>query len=249
MLLHLARKHELDLLELPIAFVTDAYLGYLSLMSSLNLDIASEYLVMAATLAHIKSKMLLPVEPKDQPDEEVIEETDPRAELVRRLLEYQKYKAAAQDLASRAVLNRDVFTRGMPAPVVDAPAQLSPPSLFKLLDAFRSVLSRAKAQLAFEVTTDGVSIQQRMQELTAMLATRREAEFQELFEGQHELYDLVITFLALLEMAKRRLLSIYQPDTRSPLYVRALMMGAEVSAVDLEASSAITDASDGEVEP
>ena len=112
LLLHLIRKHELDILDLPIAFVTERYLEYVTLMEKLDLDIASEYLVMAATLAHIKSKMLLPQEPDDQDDEEPEEEVDPRAELIRRLLEYQKYKVAAEQLGARPIPGRDVFGRG-----------------------------------------------------------------------------------------------------------------------------------------
>src|SRR5262245_32314105 len=109
LLLHLIQSHELDILDLPIAFITEKYLEYLGLMQELALDVVSEYLVMAATLAHIKSKMLLPAPPAGQDDDPLEDQVDPREELVRRLLEYQKYKAAAEDLAGRGIAGRDVF--------------------------------------------------------------------------------------------------------------------------------------------
>src|SRR6188768_1639658 len=135
LLLHLIEEHELNVMDIPIAFVAKKYVEYITLMQELNIDVASEYLVMAATLAHIKSKTLLPTPPADDEDEEE-NELDPRAELIRRLLEYQKYKQAGEQLAAHDVLGRDVFPRGMPAPSVDGPAPMTGLSLFKLLDAF-----------------------------------------------------------------------------------------------------------------
>ena len=114
LLLHLIQQHELDILDIPIAFITEKYVDYILLMQELNIDIASEYLVMAATLTHIKSRLLLPV-PPDEAEEGDEEELDPRAELVRRLLEYQKYKLAAGELSSRSIFGRDVFARGLEA--------------------------------------------------------------------------------------------------------------------------------------
>ncbi len=225
LLLHLIRRHELDILDLPISFVTERYLEYVEMMDQLNLDIASEYLVMAATLAHIKSKMLLPQEPKDQDDDESPEEErDPRAELIRRLLEYQKYKDAAAKLGARGVAGRDVFTRGSDAPKASGPPALAATGLFKLLDAFQSVLKRADAELAFEITTEGVSIQDRMGELVELLRERREVEFLSLFDGIAQIFDLVVTFLAILEMAKRRLVSIYQADASAPIHLRSTVV-------------------------
>ena len=232
LLLHLIRKHELEILELPISFVTARYLEYVQIMDQLNLDVAAEYLVMAATLAHIKSKMLLPQEPEDQDDDLPEEERDPRAELIRRLLEYQKYKDAAEQLGARGVAGRDVFPRGSDGPKASGPPELAPTGLFKLLDAFRAVLGRAESELAFEVTSEGVSIQDRMTELVELLRERREVQFESLFEGRVSTYDLVITFLALLEMAKRRLVSIYQADPSSPLHLRSTVVADEGNAGD-----------------
>ncbi len=225
LLLHLIRKHELDILDLPIAFITDKYLEYLGLMQDLNLDIASEYLVMAATLAHIKSKMLLPRPPADQ-DDEVADELDPRAELIRRLLEYQKYKRVAHDLGERAIAGRDVFGRGSPTPTADGPVPLAQVSVFKLLDALKKIAERVNASLALEVDAERMTIQERIGTLVELLRERRRCRFDELFEGVTSSYELVVTFLALLEMAKMRLASIYQTDHEEPIYLEYVLLDA-----------------------
>jgi segregation and condensation protein A len=225
LLLHLIRKHELDILDLPISFITDKYLEYLGLMESMNLDIASEYLVMAATLAHIKSKMLLPRPPEDQDDDE-LDELDPRAELIRRLLEYQKYKTVAADLGVRAIAGRDVFARGTPPPAADGPAPLAQVSVFKLLDALKKIAERVNATVSLEVDAERMSIQERIGDLVELLRERRRCRFDELFEDVSTSYDLVVTFLALLEMAKMRLASIYQTDHEEPIYLEYTLLDA-----------------------
>lgn len=239
LLLHLIRKHELDILDLPVAFITDKYLEYLGLMQGLNLDVASEYLVMAATLAHIKSKMLLPKPPEGQDDEE-LEEVDPRAELIRRLLEYQKYKTVAEDLGDRAIAGRDVFYGGAPAPSAEGPPPLARVSVFKLLDALKKVAERASASIALEVDAERITIQERIGELVDLLKTRRRCRFDELFEGVSSSYDLVVTFLALLEMAKIRLASIYQTDHEEPIYLEYTLLdasGQPVAPTQIEQST------------
>ena len=225
LLLHLIRTHELDILDLPVAFITDKYLEYLGLMQGLNLDVASEYLVMAATLAHIKSKMLLPRPPEGQDDEEV-DETDPRAELIRRLLEYQKYKTVAEDLGERAIAGRDVFLGGSPPPAAEGPPPLAQVSVFKLLDALKKIAERVSASFALEVDAERITIQERIGELVDMLRVRRRCRFDELFEHVSTSYDLVVTFLALLEMAKMRLASIYQTDHEEPIYLEYTLLDA-----------------------
>jgi len=225
LLLHLIRKHELDILDLPISFITGKYLEYLGLMENLNLDIASEYLVMAATLAHIKSKMLLPRPPEDQDDDE-LDELDPRAELIRRLLEYQKYKTVAADLGERAIAGRDVFSRGTPPPAADGPAPLGQVSVFKLLDALKKIAERVNATFSLEVDAERMSIQERIGGLVDLLRERRRCRFDELFDDVSTSYDLVVTFLALLEMAKMRLASIYQTDHEEPIYLEYTLLDA-----------------------
>lgn len=221
LLLHLIKKHELNVLDLPISFVTERYLEYLQMMQELDLDEASEYLVMAATLAHIKSKMLLPQAPTADANEEQEEgyQEDPRAELIRRLLEYQKYKAAAEHLGSRPIAGRDVFPRGMPAPAAQGPAPLASIDMYKLLDAFSSILKRVQGRASLEVEAERITIHERMTQLTDLLREVGSCTFDELFESDRTRYEVVVTFLALLEMTKLRMTRIFQTHPTTPLHV------------------------------
>jgi segregation and condensation protein A len=231
LLLHLCQKHELDILQIPIGFVTEKYLEHLAVMQLMHLDVAAEYLVMAATLAHIKSKMLLPSPPPGQEDEGLAEEDaiDPREALIRRLLEYQKYKHAAEQLAARGVAGRDVFPRGMP--VEEATSHGLPPlaevPLFSLVDAFQRVLDRSKVKLSHDVVADRISITDRIGELSDLLATRRRIAFEAIFDGLASRFDLVITFLALLEMTRLKMTRLFQSEPLGPLYI-------ELAAADPE---------------
>lgn len=231
LLLHLIQSHELDILDLPIAFVTQKYLEYLALMGELALDVVSEYLVMAATLAHIKSKMLLPAAPVDQDDDGSEFEGDPREALVRRLLEYQKYKAAAESLASRGLAGRDVFTRGAPAEEARGDAPLGGMTLFHLLDAFNRVLKRANADFSREIMAERITIQDRIQEIVDLLMERRRLSFDELFEGYLTAYDIVVTFLAMLEMGKQKLVRVYQSEPYAPIYLESAVVAPTRSDV------------------
>jgi len=221
LLLHLCQKHELDILEIPISFVTEKYLEYLAVMQLMQLDVAAEYLVMAATLAHIKSKMLLPAPPPGQEDDVPDDELDPRGALIRRLLEYQKYKEAGQQLTARGVAGRDVFLRG--APVEEAASQGLPPlaeiPIYALVDAFQRVLDRSKIQLSHDVVADRITLSDRIGELSDLLAIRKRLQFEEMFEGLATKFDLVITFLALLEMTKLRMTRLLQSEPLGPLYI------------------------------
>ncbi len=239
LLLHLCQKHELNVLDIPIAFVTEKYLEYLAVMQLMQLDVAAEYLVMAATLAHIKSKMLLPAPPPGQEDDEEPEdEGDPREALIRRLLEYQKYKHAAEQLAARGVAGRDVFLRGAPSPgLVDAPggASATPSTralaevpLYALVDAFQRVLDRSKIRLSHDIVADRISLTDRIAELSDMLARHKRFAFEEMFETLATRFDLVITFLALLEMTRLRMTRLFQSEPLGPLYIE--LAGAEEAA-------------------
>jgi segregation and condensation protein A len=240
LLLHLIQKHELDILDIPVSFITDKYLEYLSLMTDLHIDVASEYLVMAATLAHIKSKMLLPTVPTDQDDEILGEEGDPREELIRRLLEYQKYKNAAERLNERGALGRDVFVRGAEAAAVDEGlAPLAATSVFNLLDAFAKVLERAKVNIDHEVSFDRLSISERIQQLCDRFAGRSSCLFDELFDGQRTRFDLVITFLALLEMTRLKMTRIYQADAEGEIHI-------ELAVTETAAATEIAPAAAGD---
>ena len=209
LLLHLISKNELDIANIPIALITNQYLDYLKLMKVLNLDIAGEYLLMAATLLHIKSKTLLP----SSSEQEEEEGEDPRAELVRRLLEYQKYKQAAVELERRPVLDRDVFIRLIPAdPEEPTEEERLEVSLFELLEAFRGILERVKAETFHEVILDRITVEERVQEILSLLRKEnRSIAFQHLFSEQASRREIIITFLAILELVKMKLIRIFQP--------------------------------------
>jgi segregation and condensation protein A len=218
LLLHLIEEHELDIRDIPIAFVAKKYVEYITLMEQLNIDLASEYLVMAATLVHIKSKLLLP--PAAQPEEEEPEpELDPRAELVRRLLEYQKYKHVAGELGAKDLLGRDVFRRGSPSVEVEGQRAIAGVSLFKLLDALQAVLARAKTAVEHAIDLDRLSITDRINQVTDLLRERGKLRFEELFEGRGTRGEIIVTFLALLEMTRLRLTRLYQDGPLDSIFV------------------------------
>lgn len=266
LLLHLIQQHELDILDIPVGFVTKKYLEYLAVMRTMSIDIASEYLVMAATLAHIKSRMLLPAPPPGQDDSlPGDEDLDPREELVRRLLEYQKYKAAAADLSGRErTLGRDVFMRGTKEDVPEGLAPFAETGVFSLFDAFEKVLKRANIKLDHEVVFDRISITDRMLQLTERLTVRKAMRFEELFEvpvtptdpgmapAGFTRFDLIITFLALLEMCRLKVARVYQSDPLAPIHIELAVQPDEVSQpVDRDSKVGPTEAhvraADGEV--
>jgi len=208
LLLHLIQKNELDIFNIPIALITEQYLEYLRLMKVLNLDIAGEYLLMASTLLHIKSRMLLP---KSSGGEEE-EEEDPRAELVRRLLEYQKYKQAAAELEKRPLLDRDVFVRLVAGePELEPEEERIEVNLFELLEAFRKVLERVKPETFHQVVLEHISVQDKIQEILTLLEREnRSVAFHRLFPEQASRQVVVITLLAILELVKMRRIRIFQ---------------------------------------
>jgi len=208
LLFHLIQKNELDIFNIPIALITEQYLEYLQLMKVLNLDIAGEYLLMASTLLHIKSKMLLP---KSSVGEEE-EEEDPRAELVRRLLEYQRYKQAAGELEKRPMLDRDVFIRLDPEESGDDPEEERIEiNLFDLIEAFRQVLERVKRETVHEVILEHLSVEDKIQEiLTLLQRENRSLAFHRLFPEQVSRRVVVITLLAILELVKMKRIRIFQ---------------------------------------
>jgi segregation and condensation protein A len=145
---------------------------------------------------------------------------------VRRLLEYQKYKAAAEGLAGRGIAGRDIFTRGAPAEQAKGDAPLGGMTLFSLLDAFNRVLKRANAEFSREITAERITIQDRIQEILDLLRERKRVEFEELFEGFVTTYDMVVTFLAMLEMGKQKLLRLFQTEPCAPIYIESAVLGA-----------------------
>jgi segregation and condensation protein A len=198
LLLYLIKKDEIDIYDIPIARITEQYLAYLELMQELDISVAGDFLVMASTLIYIKSKMLLPPDPKVDGEEDLGE--DPRAELVERLLEYQKFKSAAQMLYSRGEIESACYTRG-PLETDSSNPEVST-TLFDLLRVFREVLKRAEAEIEMEIARDEMTIAEKLAQIHAMLEERERINVRELFEMSRSKRELIITFLALLELVK-----------------------------------------------
>ena len=225
LLLSLIQEHKLDIFHIPISFITDRYLEYMDAARALNLDLAGEYLVMAATLAHIKSRLLLPPqESLEAADGEP--GPDPREELIRRLLEYQKYKTAGQDLALLPQLGRDVFTRRareeLPLSTDDLPL-LRPPDLsaYRLIESLANVLARRKIEIPHEVFVERLSIGDRISTITDRLRAEERIAFTSLFVDltAHDRHRVVPIFLAVLEMAKLNLIRVHQPHPHGEIYL------------------------------
>jgi segregation and condensation protein A len=236
LLLHLVRKHELDILDIPIAFITDRYLQMLDVMRSLNLDVAGEYLLMAATLCHLKSRELVPPDPTADAalaaddDEDGI---DPRQELIRRLLEYQKFKDAGDKLAGRPVTGRNVWPRGATAEQVaglhalPGGAPLAEVPVFRLIESLERVLSRAKVTFTHDVVTDRISITDKINELVDRLEQEGSFSFESCFSFVEDATltalamkgQVVVTFLAILEMTRLKMVRLTQADVDSSIYI------------------------------
>ncbi len=218
LLLHLIKKNEINIYDIPIALIAQQYLDYLSVMKELNLAVAGEFLVMAATLLHIKSRMLLPVE-EAAVDEE--EGPDPREELVRRLLEYKQFKEAASQLDYKERLWRDVFSRE-PAPLADLrqdESLLEEVSLFDLVDALQAVLARHPGKRLVEIIPDNLTVRTRMSAIIEALEERESLAFTALFEESSHRLIVIVTFLALLELIRIRVVRVFQSETFGAILV------------------------------
>jgi segregation and condensation protein A len=220
LLIHLIKKNEVNVYDIPIAIITAQYLEYLRLLQELKLDVAGEFLVMAATLIHIKSRMLLPRPGPDQLEEG--EEEDPREALVRRLLEHQKFKAAAELLHDRETLRSALFLRPESAIADVAGNDLEPElevDLFSLLAAFRGVLERGKTRPRMLLPPEQISIEERIEQLLERLSESESAGFEDLFVDVSSRQDLIVTFLALLEMIRLKLIRVFQSGSFGPIRV------------------------------
>lgn len=204
LLLYLVKKEDIDVYDIPISHVLSEYLKYIDLARELNIDLAGDFLEMAAELAYIKSRLLLP---ESTAEEE--EGPDPRAELVARLLEYQKYKEAAQSLLQRPLLGKDVFTRTAPLLVEEESPDLDI-DLLSLLSAFERVLKKIPKDQVHEVFRERVGVAERVMELANFLKGRDQVRFEDLFTENRTRQDVVVTFLAILEMARQKLLRVVQ---------------------------------------
>ncbi len=237
LLLYLIRKEEVSIYDIPIARLTEQYLEYMRLMEELDIGVAGEFLVMAATLIHIKSKMLLPRDPTQVGDADELE--DPRQELVDRLLEHQRYKAAADTLYQRGEMERGVFAR-IPAEEEKANDEVNA-TVFDLLTAFRDIILRAQAMIEIEIARDEVTLAQKLAEVRGLVETQGRINVRELFERSRSRREIVITFLAILELVKLSVMRITQDETFGEIYAtrREPDPEGDAAAVTSDASGAM----------
>lgn len=217
LLLYLVRKNDLNIYEIPIAFITEEYLRYLESSKELNVNVAGDFLQMAAELMLLKSRLLLPSEQSEE-EEELL---DPQAELARRLLIYQRFKIAAQLLNSRWLLGRDLFRKGSGARIPEAQEEIPVQGeVYQLMQAFSKVLARLPKDVYHEVRADRMNIADRIYQLMEILAEKKALTLMELLPDPLTRYDVVITFLALLEMTRLKMIFIYQEEAFGKLFVR-----------------------------
>ena len=214
LLLHLIHKNEVDIFDIPIATITDQYLEYLEMMKALNINVAGDFLVMASTLIHIKSKMLLPV----QYDEG--EEEDPRIEITRPLLEYMQFKEIAEAFSEREILDRDVFARKI-FPYYQAQGTEQEPeldvNLFQLIDAFKRIIDQRMPGVQLTLKLEQWSVKEKTELIITRLKESGALFFREIFSEDRTISELVVTFLALLELVHMGLIKVFQPTSEGDI--------------------------------
>jgi segregation and condensation protein A len=234
LLLYLIRRQNLDVLDIPIADITRQYMEYIQLMQELDLELAGEYLLMAAMLAEIKSRMLLP-----RVTEAGQEEEDPRAELVRRLQEYERYKQAAEDIDRLSRLERDVHPAIAELTQRQVVRLLPEVALQEMLVAFKDVVQRATMFAHLHVQRESLSVRQRMSEVLEILEGVGLVEFIRLFRPEEGRMGVTVTFVAILELLREQLLQIVQAEPYQPLHVRRVEPDPDAASVeDIEITSA-----------
>lgn len=237
LLLHLIKKNEINIYDIPVAIIAQQYLEYLEAMEELNLNVAGDFLVMAATLLHIKSRMLLPVDETADDDEDG---PDPREELVRRLLEYKAFKEAARQLDHQEKVWREIFWRehALSVTEVEEELPLENVSLFDLVDALKEVLERNPSSRLIEIVPDNLTVRERMNLMLEMLEGKESVSFAALFEGSSHRMVVVVTFMALLELMRLRVVHVFQGETFGPILVSRTFSlvpdPAEIDDVDVE---------------
>lgn len=219
LLLHLIKKSEINIYDIPINLIAQQYLEYVEAMKELNLNVAGEFLVMAATLLQIKSKMLLPA---DEAAEDEEDGPDPREELVRRLLEYKTYKEAARQLDGQEKMWREIFSRE-PEPVVaeveSDETLMENVSLFDLVDALKAIVERNPGKTLIEIVPDNLTVRERMNVILETLEGKDSVSFAALFDGSCHRLVIIVTFLALLELIRLRVAHVFQSETFGPILV------------------------------
>ena len=222
LLLHLIRKNEVDIFDIPIAVITDQYLEYLDMMKGFNIEVAGNFLLMASTLIHIKSKMLLPGYGEDEEDEE--DEEDPRVEITRPLLEYLRLKEIAGELSERDLLDRDVFTRRL-SPLLEDQLQgeesLLDVNIFQLMDAFKRIVEERLPGVPLRMQAERWSLKDKTSQILESLKTNEIIYFPDLFKEDITISEFIITFLALLELVHMGLVRIFQPDPNEDIRLEA----------------------------
>ena len=216
LLLYLIRRQNIDILDIPIAEITKQYVQYIEVMKDMQLELAGEYLLMAAMLAEIKSRMLLP-----RPESQDEEEDDPRAELVRRLQEYERYKKAADDISDLPRLERDVFVATVEAPERKVVTKLPDVTLKELLLSFHDVLKRAEMFSNLHMQREPLSVRQRMSEILSRIKSKNFTGFSDLFDPEEGRMGVAVTFIAILELLRESVIEVVQSDAYAPLHVRA----------------------------
>ena len=231
LLLYLIRRQNLDILDIPIAEITRQYVSYIELMHVFKLELAAEYLVMAAILAEIKSRLLLPRPPQEEGDG-----VDPRAELLRRLQEYERFKQAAEEIDALPRLERDFVAVAAFVPERTEVRVPPPVELRELLLALKEVLERADLFVHHAIRRDALSVRQRMSDLLQRLGDGEFRRFESLFSAEEGRQGVVVTFLAVLELAKEQLLEITQIEALAPIYVKSLSSGSEDLALTVSST-------------
>jgi segregation and condensation protein A len=214
LLIYLIRRQNLDILDIPITDITKQYIDYINLMEEIRLELAGEYLLMAAMLAEIKSKMLLP-----RP-ELLEEEDDPRAELVKRLHEYEQFKKAAEDLDELPRLERDIVIANAEAPNKEVVIKLPDVTLKELLIAFHDVLQRVEMNSELHFERETLSVRQRMSDIISKIQSTKFIDFNELFDKKEGRLGIAITFLAILELLKDAMIDVVQNEEFAPMHIR-----------------------------
>ena len=215
LLLYLIKRQNLDVLNIPIAMITKQYMEYIDLMDTMALELAAEYLVMAAMLAEIKSRMLLP-----RPDE-CSEEDDPRAELIRRLQEYEQFKKAAEDMDALDRLERDIFLTNIEVPNFEVEMPLPDVKMNDLLMAFRDVVNRAEQFASHHVQREPLSVRERMVLVLEKLSSDQFTSFLDFFDVSEGRMGVVVSFLAILELLKESMIELVQSENYAPIYIKA----------------------------
>ena len=216
LLLYLIRRQNIDVLDIPIAEITKQYVKYIDVMKELQLELAGEYLLMAAMLAEIKSRMLLPRPETVEEDEE-----DPRAELVRRLQEYERFKKAAEDISDLPRLERDVFVASADAPERKITTKMPDVTMKELLLAFHDVLQRAEMFSNLQLLREPLSVRQRMSEILTRIKANDFTGFSDLFDPEEGRMGVAVTFIAILELLRESVIEVVQSEQFAPLHIRA----------------------------